>query len=339
MLVAVRRKKVIAKYQNALEVILSKYLINEDNYILGHQGDNFEHSVKFNGNIWWASFNISDSKTSPRFWNGFGLLPFKNTGTQDIVVEINIPHEGINGRVSGFFAKESGTNDVFILHRGRIGGGRKGVGKDSFKRWYRGSWVEVSERNKNTSEAILITSIYSKKIIPNIYNFVSQVKQFKDEVTGNALSRQIKQDIPSDSPLLFDPEYSGSKRGKRKSTQFRQECNHGIIVNALEKWVRRKYRKEAKINTFNTQLIDLGIQVNDDISEIYEVKTTFDRQSIYTGIGQLFFHSAEYPETIKNLVLPHIDSNKIFRKVFNHLNLNIIWYELDSEMTVSFYEN
>ncbi len=338
MLVAIKNKELIARYQNEFKTILSEHLKEEGNYALGHQGDNFEHTVKFNDKIWWSSFDIDDSETSPRFWNGFGLLPFKNTGTQDIVVEINIPHEGINGRVSGIFAKEPGTNDVFILHRGRIGGGRKGIGKDSFKEWYRGSWIQVSEDKKKTCEAILITSIYSENVIPNIYNFVSQVKQFKDEVTGNSLSRQINQDIPLDSPLTFDPEYSGSKKGKRKSTQFRQECNHGIIVNALEKWVRCKYRKKAKISTFNTQLIDLGIQFNDDVIEIYEIKTSFDRQSIYTGIGQLFFHSADNPRIVKNLVLPRIDDNETFSNIFKKLNLKIILYELDSEMKVSFYE-
>jgi hypothetical protein len=338
MLVAIKSKKLITKYQNEFETILSKYLKKEGDYALGHQGDNFEHNVKFNDKIWWSSFDIDDSETSPRFWNGFGLLPFKNTGTQDIVVEINIPHEGINGRVSGIFAKDPITNDVFILHRGRIGGGRKGVGKDSFKEWYRGSWVQVSEDNKKSCEAILITSIHSKKAISNIYNFVSQVKQFKDEVTGNSLSRQIKQEVPSGSPLTFDPEFSGSKKGKRKSTRFRQECNHGIIVNALEKWARKKNRKKGKIQTFNTQLIDLGLQINDTLSEIYEVKTNFDRQSIYTGIGQLFFHSIDNPETIKNLVLPRINDNKVFRNIFKGLNVNIVLYEIDSEMKVSFYE-
>ena len=337
MLIAIKKRNTIKKYQNEFAAILTKYLKKAGNYALGHQGDNFEHAVKFNDKIWWSSFDIDDSETSPRFWNGFGLLPFKNSGTQDIVVEINIPHEGINRRVSGFFAKEPGTNDIFILHRGRIGGGRTGIGKDSFKEWYRGSWVQVSEDKKNTCEAILITSIYSKKVVPNIYNFVSQVKQFKDEVTGNSLSRQIKQEISSNNSLTFDPEYSGSKKGKRKSSHFRQECNHGIIVSALEKWARRKNRKK-EISTFNTQLIDLGIQLNDNISEIYEVKTNFDRQSIYTGMGQLLFHSVDNPKTIKNLVLPRVDNNKIFRSIFKKLDVKIILYELNFESKVSFYE-
>lgn len=338
MLVAIKNRKLIAKHQRELETILSKYLKRESDYALGHQGNTLENIVRFNDKMWWSTFDLDDNKKSPRYWNGFGLLPFKNNGTQDIVVEINIPHEGINGRVSGVFAKDPGTDDVFLLHRGRIGGGRKGIGKHSFKEWYRGSWVKASEGNKKIFEAIMITRIDSKYVIPNIYNFILQVKQFKDEVTGNSLSRQIDQDIPSDSPLTFDPEYSGSKTGKRKSTQFRQECNHGIVVDALEKWVRRKYRKKAMINTFNTQLIDLGIQFNDEITEIYEVKTNFDRQSIYTGIGQLFFHSADNPKTIKKLVLPSVNGNRILRNIFSELNLQIILYELDSERKVSFFE-
>lgn len=342
MLIAAKKSSLINKYQNDLERTLKTHLKKSGSYALGHQGDNFEHDVKFNDKMWWSSFDIEDSETSPRFWNGFGLVPFRDSGTQDIVVEINIPHEGINRRVSGMFAKEPGINDVFIVHRGRIGGGRKGIGKDSFKTWYRGSWVNIYEDKKNTCEAILITSIYSKRASADIFNFVKQVKQFKDEVTQHKPSRQIKTDISQNNPIAFDPEYSGTKKGKKKTSIFRQECNHGIIVNALEKWVRRKKikrGKRGKISTFNTQLIDLGVQLNRNIKEIYEVKTNFDRQSIYTGIGQLLFHSVGNPATSRILVLPITDSNNNFRDILKKLNIKILFYKLNSTLDVSFYDN
>ena len=102
--------------------------------------------------------------------------------------------------------------------------------------------------------------------------------------------------------------------------------------------MQRKKGKTEKLSTFNTQLIDLGIEINDGISEIYEVKTNFDRQSIYTGIGQLFFHSVDDSKIIKNLVLPRVEGNGSFQKIFAGLNVKIIMYELDSELKVSFYE-
>ena len=82
--------------------------------------------------------------------------------------------------------------------------------------------------------------------------------------------------------------------------------------------MQRKKGKTEKLSTFNTQLIDLGIEINDGISEIYEVKTNFDRQSIYTGIGQLFFHSVDDSKIIKNLVVA--GSGEEIGDLFHELN-------------------
>lgn len=338
MLIASTKKNVIKQYQRDFEKTLHKHLKISECHLLGHKGDNFESIVKLNDKMWWSSFTINDSKTSPRFWNGFGLLPFKNSGTQDIAVEINIPCEGINRRVSGMFAKDLETNDVFILHRGRIGGGRENIGKDSFKKWYRGTWVKVYEDGTNICEAILITSIYSKKAIANVFDFVKEVKQFKDEATEKQLGRQLKSSLSQSDSLSFDPEYLGSKKGRRKIGSFRQECNHGIIVNALEKWVRCKTKKCRKIIIFNNQLIDLGVQMNSNISEIYEVKTNHDRQSIYTGIGQLIFHSVGKRSINRVLVLPHTFKNDQFHDMLNRLKIRLLLYKLSPELDVSFFE-
>jgi hypothetical protein len=66
----------------------------------------------------------------PRFWNAFGT-ELKETGSQSIVVEVNPPLRRLDGRASGLFAKNS-AGFTYLLHRGRVGGGAKGVGKNAF---------------------------------------------------------------------------------------------------------------------------------------------------------------------------------------------------------------
>lgn len=55
----------------------------------------------------------------------------------------------------------------------------------------------------------------------------------------------------------------------------------------------------------NSPLTDLYVNSGKAMSEIYEVKTSLARQSIYTGIGQLLVHSAgEAGDVRRVLVLP-----------------------------------
>ncbi|WP_174290978.1 hypothetical protein [Sphingomonas bacterium] len=52
-------------------------------------------------------------------------------------------------------------------------------------------------------------------------------------------------------------------------------------------------------------MIDLMVKANGAMTEIYEVKTGCDRQSLYTAIGQLVTHSADANDgIIRKLVIP-----------------------------------
>ena len=56
---------------------------------------------------------------------------------------------------------------------------------------------------------------------------------------------------------------------------------------------------------FNSNLIDLFVKKNGILSEIYEVKTFVDRQTLYTAIGQIVAHASENISSIaKFLVIP-----------------------------------
>ncbi|WNZ60945.1 hypothetical protein QEG98_34295 [Myxococcus sp. MxC21-1] len=81
----------------------------------------------------WCAFEHAGN----RYWNALGLgNPFE-VKTPPPDVEINPPLSGINRRIAGgFAADESGR--IYLIHRGKVGGGKKGVGKVAFLRWYTG---------------------------------------------------------------------------------------------------------------------------------------------------------------------------------------------------------
>ncbi len=71
---------------------------------------------------------------------------------------------------------------MFILHRGNIGDSGKGVGKKAFIKWYTGSKVEIINEEHNIDIAILLGSINSNNLFKNIFYFVKEVYEFKQEI-------------------------------------------------------------------------------------------------------------------------------------------------------------
>ena len=63
------------------------------------------------------------------------LIQYENQNN-NIVVEINIPVIP-DGRVGGVFVRQTSTGKIYLMHHGKIGGGRKGIGKTAFLNGFR----------------------------------------------------------------------------------------------------------------------------------------------------------------------------------------------------------
>ncbi len=98
----------------------------------------------------------------------------------------------------------------------------------------------------------------------------------------------------------FD-EFSGTKRRKRQR-ELEYSSRHGDVVSELNTWrVARGVNGKSVKNAF----IDLGIERGDTLVELYEVKTSCDRQALYTAFGQLMVHDKPPThQTKKFLVVP-----------------------------------
>ncbi|MEM3421926.1 MAG: hypothetical protein QW315_06700 [Candidatus Hadarchaeum sp.] len=319
MLRLITSRNEIQKCQKEFENRLKKLLPKKERLDIGFQGGKITNDVFYSGNLWYSTMILQHADI-PRYWNAFGLEKRKD-GNQIIVVEINPPVEGSTKQVAGLFAKDEITNDLFILHRGKIGGGRKGIGKEKFKNWYRGKWVQVFDDQGNDEEAILISSISSNYLLPKLTEFVREVAKFKESVADKHDNRTID-DV--ETSLSFRPEFHGKKKGKRRSI-FEYDSYHGLIVNALEIWISKRLKQNQK--TYNNSLIDLAIIDGERIIGVYEVKTRSDSQSVYTGIGQLMFHSGGDDKISRYLVLPDDHYDKRFLSILSALKINLIKYE------------
>lgn len=321
MLVAVTAQSRIAQCQRSLVRAVRKHLPKRETLTIGHQGGSFLGEVHYSDGLWFSTHPITDSPV-PRHWNAFGLGK-RERGAQIIVVEINPPIAGYTKQVSGLFARDDETGDYALLQRGRIGGGRKGIGKNAFADWSRVAWVKVSAPNGRVDEVILVARLNSPDIADQLLTFVGEVARFKEEITSGCLTRTPRE--PS-RRKGFDPEFHGKKKGHRSGT-LEYKSFHGLVVNKLEERVRIALG-DTDANIFNTRAIDLAVEVGNELTQLYEVKSSADQQSIYTAIGQLMFHSVGEPKAAKTIVIPEGELDSHIGKTLSLLSVAILEYRI-----------
>lgn len=181
----IRNPKKIAAAQKHFLIATEKALpFIDGTFTIGHQGDNFLlDNLRSNGIIWFGNFKLDDAAV-PRYWNGFGLASqLVSHGSNTIITEANVALDGNHPRaksVAAFFAEDE-SGRIALLHTGKIGGGRVGVGKSEFLAWYKGETVNFTQSNDSnaTDSAILVSSIDSWQVAENIGGFVESVAQFK----------------------------------------------------------------------------------------------------------------------------------------------------------------
>ena len=114
-----------------------------------------------------------------RFWNGFGTERPRPGSPLPITVEINPPIKGIERKVGGAFARDPESGDVFLLHRGRIGGGQRGVGSEMFWRRFRGGILMREPDREQPARAAVVGRIGAPQFARDVAAFVHEVRRIK----------------------------------------------------------------------------------------------------------------------------------------------------------------
>lgn len=122
--------------------------------------------------------------------------------------------------------------------------------------------------------------------------------------------------------VFFNSEFQGRMKSKEISEK-EMNVTHGAVIDSLYGFIKAEIPSGE---VYNTQKIDLAVNINGMLAEIYELKTSTDSQSIYTAIGQLFMHSAGSNKVEKWIVLPgRIDNMKLLSNL-DTLGVQLIQY-------------
>lgn len=219
----------IKKCQLLLSQILKKSLPHSGNFIIGFPGGSWNETIQYNDDIWFHNYEIGAEEKSPRHWNGFGLVQeLSNKKSNNIVVEINIPTNGINRKVSGFFAKNS-SGKIGLFHRGGLGGGRKGIGKQAFLNWSSYELTQTITDGIN-EKAILVGIIDSHDFTSRLHDFLLNIANFKQLATAGEINEatfipddELWERIRNENPKRKSPKKTTSESTGYERSEFVKE--------------------------------------------------------------------------------------------------------------------
>lgn len=143
---------------------------------VGYQGGIEQVEASWSGRlkIWWAF-----DKEGSRYWTPFGIEEpkWKTKYSHNIVCEINVPVKGINRMIAATFAKDD-KELVYLLHNGRIGGGKSGVGPRLFWKEYQGKSDNAAFGTVSKRMAV-IGALRDDRFPERVAEFVHEVQRIK----------------------------------------------------------------------------------------------------------------------------------------------------------------
>ncbi len=311
MITIIKNSQEIDTLYKQLQEKLDVSFIEKIDCWVGFPSGSFQSIVRYSPDI---DLWISTQELGNRYWNGFGIgRPYKGVNNS-LNGEINFPYEGIDRRIAGTFAIDD-DNNVLILHRGKIGGGRPGVGKTLFINNFRGDFITAIDGDRETTFC-LVGELNSPYFLEQIKSFIVEIKRIKYLDNINTLN-----EFKELEDYNFIDEHSGETTIEinRNSTVIR---THGIVVNALAKELENR---DYKIG--NDRNRDLFIYNRKKIITLFEIKTSCITQDLYSAIGQLIIYSIPIKTNV-NLILVLPDKlNTTVEKRLAQFGIELLYYK------------
>jgi len=291
MLKVVADQKAIKKYAGLFNKKFKPSVAATIKVKLGHQGASFPARV-----LWLQELGIwkfSQAVKEVRYWNAFGLDKPGAASVLSIASEINFPWNQIDRKMGGAFAEDHWGN-LFVIHRGKIGGGKKGIGKSLFEQNYRGVW-SFMEDGDTISQVAVIGNLQSERFALQTAQFVKKIEIMK---TSAAESAQTEMDF---AEISFREDLIGSE-SPLPEDEIIFACDHDLVVSRLAAELQRLKFKTG--NDSESELFAVDVSGN-RISHIFEIVADAKEKNVMAAAGRLMLQtSAGALNPLPVLVLP-----------------------------------
>ena len=249
---------------------------------LGHLGASFPMRVSWSEQLgmWFCSRKIGNT----RYWNAFGVGKPIEASAIPITCEINFPIRGIDRRMGGTLAEDR-IGRIFVAHRGKIGGGRRGVGKSLFEGHYRGVWTAMEDGGEENAVA-LIGMLKSPRFPRQIAQFVRKIHQIKQHA-----------DPPHSTQLaIFDDmipkeEFMGEGIDTAR-LDLASLCDYGLVVRDLSAMLAGRGLRAGNDGRRDLFVVDDRGRVE----FLFQIVSDPSTMALHTGIGRLMLLASELPE-------------------------------------------
>jgi len=320
MLKVIEDEKRIARYARQFAGSFKPFMDDKIKVKLGHQGASFAAKVSWSKKL--GLWIFSQATHGVRYWNAFGRGKPQAAGNLPITAEINFPWAGIDRKTGAAFARDA-WNRVYVIHRGIIGGGKKGIGKSLFEENYRGIWAWL-EDGDSLSQVAVIGALGSSRFALQTTQFVGKIEILKSVASCSTQTSLNFSDVSFREELVGNP--PSSSVDKTVSS-----CDHDLIISHLAALLRRWKFKIG--NDANTELF-LMSSASGRISHILAVCDNRSEKSVLAAAAKLLLRqSAQEGRPSAILMLPESEMNRYVQPL-QRINIEVLCYRAEGERII-----
>jgi hypothetical protein len=320
MLKVVENALAIRRYERQLVRALRPLTEETIPVKLGHLGASEKAKVAWSDRL--GIWSFSRKIAGLRYWHAFGIGRPEGGAGIAITCEINFPLCGIDRRTGGAFA-EDGTGRVFVIHRGKLGGGRKGVGKFLFENHYRGVWEVMDDGDEQTPVAV-IGVLQSPRFARQIAQFVQKIALLKETAVARSPQTEL-----TFNELSVHEEWIGESR----CTQERDAgagCDRGLVIRDLADAL-----KERGLRTGNDGHRDLIVLDRAGrIRAVFQVLAEMAPTELHAGATQLLLNGLDLPGDPRLVLLAPAAPEPILREKLKRLRIDLLGYDWRGDRAV-----
>jgi hypothetical protein len=320
MLKVIEDQPAIKKYAGQFNKKFKPFIDEQIKVKLGHQGAGFSAKVLWSKEL--GIWKFSQTIKEVRYWNAFGIGKPGTSSVLSIASEINFPWAKIDRKTGGAFAEDAWGN-VFVIHRGKIGGGRKGVGKSLFEHNYRGVW-SFMEDGDSISQVAVIGALNSPRFALQTAQFVKKIEILKSSA---APSTQMEMNF---SEITFREDLVGSAPSSAED-EISPACDHDLVVCSLAALLQRQ---KIKIGN-DTESELFAVDANENrISHVFEVLIDVKEKNVLAAAAKLLLQtSAAALNPLPVLVLPE-DKMSHYEQELKRINISVIGFHWQEEKVI-----
>lgn len=288
---------------------------------LGHHGGALKRKISWMSCLGiWMSY---ERKSKDRFVHIFGVGKPKGISPISITCEINLPMCGVDRRLGGALAEDI-HGSVFVVHRGKIGGSKKGGGKSFFEDNYRGVWAFMEDALSYTKVAV-VGALDSPRFARQIAQFVRKVEKIKEAIASPSHQLEISFDNHD-----FREEIAGFGYEQHEPEDLVAACDRELVISDLNESLKSFGFKAANDNTKDLFLVNNAGKITD----IFQISPDSLPSSLYAGVARVLLNSVDVPGSPRKFLVAPTGFDFSFKNKLKKLGLTVLEYEWQEDRAV-----